>query len=105
MTDKPFSARCGLTIGSTLARGVRAGRNNAIVTSDGTRIGYNELQKRIAKLGKTLSDAGVRAGTRVAVLDRDSHRYLEAYFAVPMLGATLMTANIRLSPAQLRYTL
>jgi fatty-acyl-CoA synthase len=39
------------------------------------------------------------------VLDWDSHRYLECYFAVPMLGAVLMTANPRLAPEQLAYTL
>ena len=38
-------------------------------------------------------------------MDWDSHRYLEAYFAVPMMGATLMTVNVRLSPEQILYTL
>src|SRR6266852_2863848 len=38
-------------------------------------------------------------------MDWDSHRYLEAYFAVPMMGATLMTVNVRLSNEQVAYTL
>jgi fatty-acyl-CoA synthase len=37
-------------------------------------------------------------------MDWDSHRYLESYFAIPMLGAAIMTVNIRLSPEQLAYT-
>ena len=53
---------------------------------------------RSAKLG------AVR-GTRVAVMDWDSNRYLEAYFAVPMQGCTLMMVNIRLSPEQIAYTI
>ena len=38
-------------------------------------------------------------------MDWDSHLYLEAYFAVPMMGATLMTVNVRLSNDQIAYRL
>jgi fatty-acyl-CoA synthase len=38
-------------------------------------------------------------------MDWDSHRYLESYFAIPMMGATLFTVNVRLSPQQIAYTL
>src|SRR3546814_14538523 len=41
----------------------------------------------------------------VAVMDWDSHRYLEAYFAVPMMGAVLQTVNVRLPQPQIAYTL
>jgi len=37
-------------------------------------------------------------------MDWDSHRYLECYFAIPMMGAVLQTVNIRLSPEQILYT-
>jgi fatty-acyl-CoA synthase len=39
------------------------------------------------------------------VMDWDSHRYLECFFAIPMMGAVLQTVNIRLSPQQILYTL
>ena len=52
-----------------------------------------------------LDDSGVGPGTTVAVMDWDSHRYLECYFAVPMMGAVLHTMNVRLSPEQLIYTI
>jgi fatty-acyl-CoA synthase len=38
-------------------------------------------------------------------MDWDSHRYLECFFAIPMLGAVLHTVNIRLSPEQILYTI
>jgi len=97
--------RCGLTLDTVLSSGVAAGRDREIVTHGGLRYGYPDLAQRVRRLGSVLTALGVSAGTRVAVLDRDTHRYLEAYFAVPMLGAVLMTANIRLSAEQLRYTL
>jgi fatty-acyl-CoA synthase len=39
------------------------------------------------------------------VLDWDSNRYLEAFFAIPMMGAVLQTVNVRLSPEQVAYTI
>ena len=38
-------------------------------------------------------------------MDVDSHRYLELFFAVPMIGAVLHTINVRLSPEQTHYTI
>ncbi|MDR2990932.1 MAG: fatty acid--CoA ligase [Burkholderiaceae bacterium] len=76
-----------------------------IVYRDRLRFGYPTLIERINRLGSALSRLGVGQGDTVAVLDWDSHRYLEAYFAIPMLGATLMTTNVRLSPEQIAYTL
>lgn len=52
-----------------------------------------------------LQSLGVKPGDAVAVMDWDSHRYLESYFAVPMIGAVLMMVNIRLAPEQIAYTL
>jgi fatty-acyl-CoA synthase len=52
-----------------------------------------------------LQELGVGPGSTVAVMDWDSHRYLECFFAVPMMGAVLHTINIRLSPEQLIYTI
>ncbi len=44
-------------------------------------------------------------GDTVGVLDWDSHRYLECFYAIPMIGAVLHTVNVRLSPEQLVYTI
>ncbi|MCC8961384.1 fatty acid--CoA ligase [Bradyrhizobium sp. Pear76] len=76
-----------------------------IVYRDQLRFDYPTLVARIGRLGSALHRMGVGHGSTVAVLDWDSHRYLESYFGIPMLGATLMKANIRLSPEQLVYTL
>jgi fatty-acyl-CoA synthase len=80
-------------------------RAQQIVYRDLRRHTYAELQARLARLANALDGLGVRHGDTVAVMDWDSHRYLEAYFAVPMMGATLMTVNVRLSNEQIAYTL
>ena len=76
-----------------------------IVYRDRFRTTYRGLRERIGRLASALTTLGVQQGETVAVMDWDSHRYLECYFAVPMMGAVLQTVNIRLSPAQIEYTL
>ena len=46
-----------------------------------------------------------RRARRSRVMDWDSHRYLECFFAVPMMGAVLHTVNVRISPEQILYTI
>ena len=69
------------------------------------RLSYRQLNERIGRLANALAGLGVEAGNTVAMMDWDSHRYLEAFFAVPMMGAILQTVNVRLSPEQILYTL
>ena len=65
---------------------------------------YAEFLARVDRLAGVLTGLGVKPGDRVGVMDWDSHRYLELFFAVPMLGAVLHTVNVRLSPDQIQYT-
>ncbi|RZT90968.1 fatty-acyl-CoA synthase [Azospira oryzae] len=76
-----------------------------IVYGDKVRHTYRALALRINRQGHALSRLGVQGGDTVAVMDWDSHRYLECFFGVPMLGAVLQTVNVRLSPDQILYTL
>ncbi|WP_018314099.1 fatty acid--CoA ligase [Cupriavidus sp. UYPR2.512] len=69
------------------------------------RYTFRDFRGRIGKLASALTALGAGHGTTVAVMDWDSHRYLECYFGVPMMGATLFTVNVRLSPQQILYTL
>ena len=76
-----------------------------IVYRDLRRLKYTELHDRIGRLANLLKMLGVRPGDTVGVMDWDSNRFLEAFFAVPMMGAILQTVNIRLSPEQITYTI
>ena len=94
-----------LLIKSLLLSGSRYEKTREIVYRDQMRYTYATLGERVARLANVLSQAGVKAGDTVAVMDWDSHRYLECMFAVPMLGAVLHTINIRLSADQILYTM
>ncbi|GAC1445975.1 MAG: fatty acid--CoA ligase [Pyrinomonadaceae bacterium] len=69
------------------------------------RYNYRTFAARIGRLANGLAQLGVKPGDTVAMMDWDSHRYLECFFAVPMMGAVLHTVNIRLSPEQILYTI
>lgn len=76
-----------------------------IVYDDKNRYTYQTLNERINRLANSLDTLGVAQGDIVAVFDYDSHRYLECFFAIPMMGAVLQTINWRLSADQILYTL
>lgn len=76
-----------------------------IVYRDQHRYTYKTFSQRVKQLAAMLEKLGIGPGDTVAVMDWDSHRYLECFFAVPMMGAVLHTINIRLTPDQLIYTI
>ncbi|MDR0477510.1 MAG: fatty acid--CoA ligase [Desulfobulbaceae bacterium] len=94
-----------LLIGQLLHRPRAVAQDQEIVYADVMRYRYRDFFARLHRLAHTLHDLGVRFGDTVAVMDWDSHRYLECFFAVPMMGAVLQTVNVRLSHEQILYTL
>lgn len=76
-----------------------------IVYKNNFRMSYKTFRKRVCKLANFLTKLGIKKGDTVAIMDYDSHRYLECYFAIPMIGAVLHTINIRLSPEQILFTI
>jgi fatty-acyl-CoA synthase len=67
------------------------------------RSNYGEFHARTQKLANALQRLGVKPGDRVATLGWNTSRHLEAYFAVPLIGAVLHTLNPRLSATDLAY--
>ncbi len=94
-----------LIIKQLLIAPLRQYPHQEIVYRDRLRFSYRHFGERVGRLGSALTRLGVTPGRTVAVMDWDSHRYLECFFAIPMLGAVLQTVNIRLSPDQILYTL
>jgi len=101
----PSAHASQLTLGEILAQGIARAPGQAIVHPNGERYTYADLERRVHRLAGMLARLGVKPGSTVAVMDWDSHRYLEAYFAVPMMGAALHMVNVRISPEQVLYTI
>jgi acyl-CoA synthetase (AMP-forming)/AMP-acid ligase II len=75
-------------------------RRVAIVDGD-LRLSFADLHDRAQRLGVLLRKLGLRAGDRVAFLSANSHRYLEAFFGVPIQGMLLVPLNTRLAEPEL----
>jgi len=94
-----------MLIKNILAESVKYEPQREIVYRDLFRMNYIEFNRRVRQLANVLTGIGVNPGDTVAVLDWDSHRYLECFFGVTSVGAILHTVNVRLSPAQILYTM
>jgi fatty-acyl-CoA synthase len=95
-----------LTIGSILKHGTTVQADSEVVTAtaDGTRsMTYRELGKRVAQLANALRSLGIDGDQRVGTFQWNNAEHLQAYLAVPSMGAVLHTLNIRLFPEQLVY--
>ncbi|MFV8318731.1 long-chain fatty acid--CoA ligase [Mycobacterium sp. 23] len=69
------------------------------------RATYGEVVRRADRLANALHAFGIRPGDRVATFAWNNQQHLEAYLAVPCMGAVLHTLNIRLSDEQLVYVI
>jgi fatty-acyl-CoA synthase len=90
---------------SFLHRAVRLFPEKTAVVDGERRYTFHTLGERVNRLSNGLRQLGVAKGERVAVLSPNSHRMLEAFFAVPQLGAVLVPLNYRLSTSEFAYIL
>ncbi|MDD2384078.1 MAG: fatty acid--CoA ligase [Sulfurospirillaceae bacterium] len=105
LTNNPYAYNYQLLIKHIFNSPIVNNPNQEIVYRGEIRFSYTQFKKRVRQLANLLTELGVKAGDTVAVMDYDSHRYLECYFAIPMIGAILHTINVRLSSEQILYTI
>jgi long-chain acyl-CoA synthetase len=74
----------------------------AMVDKD-VRLTYRQLGERVNRLANALLSLGLERGDRVAILDWNSHRYGETYYACAVAGLIFMPLNSRLSAPELEY--
>ena len=100
MMDVPLTVTALMRYGTSAF----ADREVRTWTGDSSRSqSYGETGARAAKLAGALRGLGVDGDRRVATLMWNNSEHLEAYLAIPSMGAVLHTLNLRLDPAQLGY--
>ncbi|MGI8761190.1 MAG: long-chain fatty acid--CoA ligase [Jatrophihabitantaceae bacterium] len=93
-----------LTIQLLLEHGRTVYGSSECVTWEGDRArraSFAQVADNAERLAAALTGLGVAAGDRVATFCWNNQEHLEAYYAVPCMGAVLHTLNIRLPAAQL----
>jgi acyl-CoA synthetase (AMP-forming)/AMP-acid ligase II len=80
------------------------GSREGVVDGD-LRLTYEEFFDRCDRWASALQALGVAPGDRVATIAPNTHAQLEAYYAVPEIGAVLVPVNFRLSADDFAYIL
>ncbi|MEO5723557.1 MAG: long-chain fatty acid--CoA ligase [Ilumatobacteraceae bacterium] len=102
MQDTPLILRTILEYG----RKIHANKKVITFNGDGyTESTFAEVSDRADQLAAALTKLGVSEGDRVGTFMWNNQTHLEAYLAVPCMGAVLHTLNIRLFPEQLAYVI
>ena len=95
-----------LTVTALFEHGRKVFGTSQVATYEGERTRratFADIGERAERLAAALARLGVRPGDRVGTFCWNAQEHLEAYFAVPAMGAVLHTLNIRLFPEQLTY--
>ncbi|MFI5395472.1 MAG: class I adenylate-forming enzyme family protein [Candidatus Binatia bacterium] len=74
-----------------------------ILVFEDHRLTYGQLWQAIQRLANALHAIGIRRGDCVAVLQTNSHHYVEAYYAAAALGAVFLPLNYRAKLPELEY--
>ncbi|MGO8858518.1 MAG: long-chain-fatty-acid--CoA ligase [Steroidobacteraceae bacterium] len=85
------------------ARRLYAGRE-AVVDGD-HRVTYAGFFDRCDRWSSALQAMGIKKGDRVAYIAPNTHAHLEAYYAVPQIGAVLVPINYRLTADDFAYVI
>ncbi|MGE0138937.1 MAG: class I adenylate-forming enzyme family protein [Ilumatobacteraceae bacterium] len=93
------------TFADPLRRALTVAPDEIAVVSGDHRLTYAQTWDRCCRLAGALFGLGLQPGDRVAIVAANSHRYLEAYYAVPAAGLVLVPLNARWSGPELRYAL
>jgi fatty-acyl-CoA synthase len=67
------------------------------------RYTYLDAYKRMMRFGNAMDKLGVGVGDRIGVMDWNSYRNYEMYFAIPGIGSVMLLMNLRLAPPDLAY--
>ena len=92
-----------LTPVSFISRSASVYPNKTAVIHGDVRYTYREFYARVNRLASALMNAGIGRGDKVAFICPNTPPMLEAHFAVPMIGAALVSVNIRLSTGEIAY--
>ncbi len=95
-----------LTVGMIMRHGTTVHGDSEVVTwtGDGARrVSYAQVGRRAAQLAGALRELGVTGDQRVATFQWNNQEHLEAYLAIPAMGAVLHTLNLRLAPDQVAW--
>ena len=93
------------TFGDMLVAAALRRPDDVAVAFTDVRVTAPELLERSVRMARSLHALGVRRGDSVAIVMPNCIEYVEALFAVSLLGAVVVTINARYRAAELAYVM
>lgn len=97
-----------MTVQIIMEHGAKVFPNSSVSTFDGqsiVRTSYADIASSAAQLASVLKELGVAPGDVVGTFSWNNTAHMEAYLAIPSMGAIMHTVNIRLSPEHIAYVI
>jgi fatty-acyl-CoA synthase len=97
-----------LLVSEILRHGKQVHGRSEVVTFEGSgfrRASFAQVAENAERLASGLAALGIVNGDRVATFCYNHQEHIEAYLAIPSMGAVLHTLNVRLFPEQLKYVI
>ena len=93
------------TIGSALAGALARYGDMEACTFPGRRITFRDMDRDSARFARASLALGIGRGTRVAILMASHPEWVELYFGIARIGASMVPLNTRFKPAEVEYGL
>ena len=97
-----------MTVQLIMQHGAQVFPRSRIGVFDGGEVHYSsyaEVAANATRLASGLASLGIRPGDRVGTFSWNNTAHMEAYLAIPAMGAIMHTVNIRLAPEQVAYVI
>jgi fatty-acyl-CoA synthase len=97
-----------MTVRMIMEHGANVFPESCVSTFDGTDFHtrtYADIAHNAAKLASVLQSLGVTHGDVVGTFSWNNTAHMEAYLAIPSMGAVMHTVNLRLSPEHVAYVI
>ncbi len=89
----------------TLAKAIKLFPRKRAIVCGGRHWTYQEFSNRVHQLSRCLERIGIKKDDKVAILHPNCHTFLEAYYAIPQIGAVCVPINTRLSSGEIAFIL
>ena len=97
-----------MTVQLIMQHGAQVFPDSRVGVFDGSEVHhtrYADIAANATRLASGLAGLGIRPGDRVGTFSWNNTAHMEAYLAIPSMGAIMHTVNIRLSPEHTAYVI
>ncbi|WP_423409459.1 long-chain-fatty-acid--CoA ligase [Heyndrickxia sp. MSNUG] len=94
-----------MDIGSYLAQNARKTPEKLAIECEGRKYTYKQFNEEVNKLAHGLLGLGIRKGEKVALMMKNSDKFVFAFFAAAKIGAVIVPVNFRLTSSEVHYIL